>query len=91
MKIPDLTKTVMQRIVSYEKKRIARWLKIFFAVILILLLISLPISFASAISSHNLTYDGNGNLITGNGKYRECNEFNQLVRIRFCKVNYINS
>ncbi len=29
----------------------------------------------------NLTYDGNGNLITGDGKYREYNEFNQLIRI----------
>jgi RHS repeat-associated protein len=40
-------------------------------------------SFASAISSYsNLTYDGNGNLITGDGKYREYNEFNKLIRVR---------
>lgn len=29
-----------------------------------------------------LVYDKNGNLVSGNGKYREFNEFNQLVRIR---------
>ncbi len=29
-----------------------------------------------------LIYDNNGNLVTGDGKYREYNEFNQLVRVR---------
>lgn len=44
-----------------------------------LLLISLPFCFAYEM---NLIYDGNGNLITGDGKYREYNDFNQLVRVR---------
>ena len=43
------------------------------------LIISLPVCLAVEI---NLTYDGNGNLIAGDGKYREYNEFNQLVRVR---------
>jgi len=43
------------------------------------LLLTLPFSSAYEIS---LTYDGNGNLITGDGKYREYNEFNQLTRVR---------
>ncbi|MBR9703782.1 hypothetical protein GOV12_00080 [Candidatus Pacearchaeota archaeon] len=29
----------------------------------------------------NFTYDGNGNLITGDGKFREYNEFNQLIGV----------
>lgn len=37
MKIVDITKPVMQKIVSYEKKKTARWLNIFFGVMVILL------------------------------------------------------
>ena len=44
------------------------------------LLLSIPLTFSQTQS--NLTYDGNGNLITGDGKYREYNEFNQLIRVR---------
>jgi len=51
-------------------------------VFLTLVLILSTISFAKATAEYNLTYDGNGNLITGDGKYREYNEFNQLKRIR---------
>ena len=47
----------------------------------LLLVISLPITF-SLQTNQTFTYDGNGNLITGDGKYREYNEFNQLIRIR---------
>lgn len=47
---------------------------------LLCLLISIPPVFASQINQ-TLTYDGNGNLITGDGKYREYNEFNQLIRV----------
>lgn len=47
---------------------------------LTLLIFSLPISFAAELNQ-SLTYDGNGNLITGDGKYREYNEFNQLIRV----------
>ncbi len=48
---------------------------------LLFLFLSLPITFASQINQ-TLVYDGNGNLITGDGKYREYNEFNQLIKIR---------
>ena len=41
----------------------------------------MSLSYAETIN-YNLTYDGNGNLITGDGKYREYNEFNQLIRVR---------
>jgi len=30
----------------------------------------------------SLTYDDNGNLITGDGKYREYDGFNHLIRVR---------
>ena len=43
-----------------------------------LLVVSLPIIAASEL---NLIYDGNGNLITGDGKYREYNGFNQLITV----------
>jgi RHS repeat-associated protein len=46
---------------------------------IIFLLVSIPFCLSIEL---NLTYDGNGNLITGDGKYREYNEFNQLIRIR---------
>ena len=39
---------------------------------------SLPICFAQEL---NLIYDANGNLITGDGKYREYNSLNQLCRV----------
>ena len=52
------------------------------SILLIAILTLSTISFASSSSEFNLTYDGNGNLITGDGKYREYNEFNQLVRVK---------
>lgn len=52
------------------------------SILLIAILTISTISFASALSNQNLTYDANGNLITGDGKYREYNEFSQLVRVR---------
>ncbi len=48
--------------------------------ILFLLLLSIPMV-SSAQTNMTLEYDGNGNLISGDGKYREYNEFNQLIRI----------
>ena len=48
---------------------------------MLILITSLPITFASEVNQ-TLTYDANGNLITGDGKYREYNEFNQLIRVR---------
>src|SRR3989344_7735299 len=45
---------------------------------LMTLILSIPITFAFEL---NLIYDGNGNLITGDGKYREYNGFNQLIRV----------
>ncbi len=39
----------------------------------------IPIVHASEL---NLVYDANGNLVTGDGKYREYNSLNQLVRVR---------
>jgi len=49
------------------------------AIILALLVISLPIALSQEL---NLIYDANGNLVTGDGFYREYNELNQLSRIR---------
>lgn len=46
---------------------------------IVILMSSMPISSSLQL---NLTYDPNGNLIFGDGKYREYNEFNQLVRVR---------
>lgn len=43
------------------------------------LIVMLPICFAETI---NPVLDANGNLVTGDGYYREYNELNQLVRIR---------
>ena len=37
----------------------------------------------------NLIYDLNGNLVTGDGYYREYNELNQLIRIRNSSSNGI--
>ncbi|MFH0978131.1 MAG: hypothetical protein V1837_02395 [Candidatus Woesearchaeota archaeon] len=33
-------------------------------------------------AQNNLVYDANGNLVTGDGKYREYNSLNQLTRVR---------
>ena len=41
-------------------------------------MLSLPVCFAEEL---NLIYDANGNLITGDGKYREYNSLNQLYRV----------
>jgi len=49
------------------------------ALSLMFLIISLPIAFAQEI---NYVLDANGNLVTGDGFYREYNELNQLIRIR---------
>ncbi|MFH0978133.1 MAG: RHS repeat-associated core domain-containing protein [Candidatus Woesearchaeota archaeon] len=49
------------------------------ALFLCLTVISIPVAIAS---QQNLVYDANGNLITGDGKYREYNAFNQLVKVR---------
>ena len=46
---------------------------------MILLIVSMPAVFATEL---NLVYDANGNLLYGDGKYREYNSLNQLVRIR---------
>ena len=54
-------------------------IKYFIIFILFFLLLSLPITFALEV---HLTYDENGNLITGDGKFREYDEFNQLTRVR---------
>jgi len=51
------------------------------AFVFIFLLVLSVISYSSALAEYNLTYDGNGNLISGDGKYREYNEFNQLIKI----------
>jgi RHS repeat-associated protein len=39
----------------------------------------MPVTFAGTLS---LTYDANGNLVTGDGLYREYNAFNQLATVR---------
>lgn len=53
-------------------------LKFTIAFTLCFLVISIPVCFATEL---NLTYDANGNLITGDGKYRQYNDFNQLIKI----------
>lgn len=53
-----------------------RFVLVFF---LCTLIVSIPITIAVEIA---LVYDSNGNLITGDGKFREYNEFNQLIRVR---------
>lgn len=47
----------------------------------VFLLLVIAVQFASA-EQLNLVHDANGNTISGDGFYREYNEFNQLVRIR---------
>jgi hypothetical protein len=46
---------------------------------LISVVVSIPIVYSAELS---LTYDANGNLVTGDGYYREYNSLNQLARIR---------
>jgi hypothetical protein len=53
--------------------------KTIIALLLALLIVSLPVCFADTL---NLIYDANGNLVTGDGFYREYNSLNQLVKIR---------
>ncbi len=48
-------------------------------IVLIFSIVSLPVCFSAEVS---LTYDANGNLVTGDGFYREYNSLNQLSRIR---------
>jgi len=55
----------------------ATYLKII-AGLLLYLVVSLPAVFSAELS---LTYDANGNLVTGDGKYREYNSLNQLWKI----------
>ena len=43
------------------------------------LVLSMPVAFAY--QEYSLTYDGNGNLITGDGKFRVYNDFNQLIEV----------
>ena len=45
---------------------------------MILLVVSLPIAFAVELS---LIYDANGNLVTGDGKYRGYNSLNELFKV----------
>ncbi len=54
-------------------------IKYFVVFILSFLFLSIPPVFALEV---HLIYDENGNLITGDGKYREYDEFNRLVRVR---------
>ncbi|MBN1792139.1 LamG domain-containing protein, partial [Candidatus Woesearchaeota archaeon] len=48
------------------------------AIFMIFLVMSLPICLAAEM---NLEYDANGNLMTGDGKYRVYNSLNQLVKV----------
>jgi len=50
-----------------------------FAVLIALLIVSMPVVHAETL---NLVTDANGNLITGDGFFREYNSFNQLVNVR---------
>ncbi len=66
-------------LISFCCKKVYINSKLLIILVLFSLVVSLPISSAAEL---NLIYDGNGNLITGDGKYREYNEFNQLIRVR---------
>lgn len=48
------------------------------AILAIMLIMSLPICFATELS---LQYDANGNLVTGDGYYRVYNSLNQLSKV----------
>ncbi|MBN2053199.1 hypothetical protein JW756_06875, partial [Candidatus Woesearchaeota archaeon] len=45
---------------------------------MVFLVVTLPVCFAV---QYDLTYDANGNLVTGDGKYRVYNSFNQLWKV----------
>ncbi len=49
------------------------------AIFLIFLIVMLPICFVDTL---NLVYDNNGNLISGDGFYREYNSLNQLWKVK---------
>jgi len=49
------------------------------SVLLIALVVSIPVVFAETL---RLTYDANGNLISGDGKFRVYNDLNQLAEVR---------
>jgi len=46
------------------------------SIFIVMLLIGLPL-----VHAMDLTYDANGNLVTGDGKFREYNSFNQLWKV----------
>lgn len=48
------------------------------SIVLSFLIVSLPVCFSTEI---NLVYDANGNLVTGDGLYREYNSLNQLWKV----------
>ena len=50
----------------------------FIAAVMAALIVSLPICLATELG---MTYDANGNLVTGDGKYRVYNGLNQLSAI----------
>lgn len=54
--------------------------------LLLFLIVSMPFAVAEEL---NLVYDGNGNLISGDGKTREYNEFNQLIRVNDSTSNIV--
>jgi RHS repeat-associated protein len=55
--------------------------KLFLLFFIIFVIISF-MNFSTAQTDYNFTYDNNGNLIQGFGKYYEYNPFNQLERVR---------
>jgi RHS repeat-associated protein len=63
-----------------DMKKLTRLIAILFS----LLIVSLPICFAAEL---NLTYDPNGNLVSGDGFFREYNSLNQLMKIRNGSTN----
>ena len=63
------------------------YLKSIVAVFFSVLLIFESISLCYAISSYNQTYDGNGNLISGDRNYYEYDSFNQLIRVKQSNSN----
>lgn len=63
-----------------RKKLFIGKLKVILVFSMCFIIIFLPVTLAVEISQ-TFSYDGNGNLVTGDGYYREYNEFNQLVKI----------
>jgi len=49
----------------------------YIAVAIIMLVVNIPLSYSTSLS-----YDANGNLVSGDGLYREYNSLNQLWRVR---------